>query len=142
MEELLPNIEADYKGLMPLNSYIRRHAPIINQWHLIVEVKKQSANMFEYHAVSYMNQNPINVIIQMMYYDTQKYLSVSLPRPISGEFDPSMKYKFSDESLKIWGKFTDASLNIMRGDSLGEVMIQQEPDSDAIDINESIEIRV
>lgn len=142
MEELLGNIDTHSKGLMPANSYKRRHSNTPNAWHLIVEVKKQSANIFEYNTVSYLNQRPIKALIQMVYYDTQKYLSVSLPRPIAGEYDPSMKYKFSEDSLKIWGKFVDASLNIMQSKNIGEVMVRQDPDTDAIDITDSMEISI
>ena len=142
VEELIGNIDTHSKGLMPANSYIRRHSKTPNAWHLIVEVKKQSANIFEYNTVSYLNQKPLKVLIQMLYYDKQKYLSISLPRSIGGEYDPSMKYKFSEESLKIWGKFVDASLNIMQGYNIGEVMTPQSPDDDAIDITNSIEISI
>lgn len=131
---LIPVATIDKSGLIPAGGYIRRD--LGNKWHCLFESTTQASNVVQVQSISYLNKMPVDIIIRFYVYNkNEKGFEYKINGPASGSFHTRMKYKYDGAKYKVWinAKYISCQFIYMAG--LTNILAENEPDSDAIDMN-------
>ena len=131
---LIPVATIDKSGLIPAGGYFRKD--LGNKWHCLFESSTTAANVVRIQSISYLNQMPVDITIRFYAYSkNEKGFEYKINGPTSGTFHTRMKYKHDGTKYKVWinSKYISCQFLYMAG--LSNVLVENEPDSDAIDMN-------
>lgn len=132
---LLPITTTLNKGLMPTCSYLRINS-VIPKWYLLAHIAGGIAVSIDACLTSYQNTLPLKATFNAIGYSNLANLKVYLTGNIQGSYNLKLKYKKDASSVKIWCFAGDISMMLSR--PLSNVLIEQEPDEDSIDITDNI----
>lgn len=79
---------------------------------------------------------PVDITIRFYTYsENEKGLEYKINGNTSGTFNTKMKYKHDGTKYKVWIKSKYISCQFLYMAGLSNVLVENEPDSDAIDMN-------
>lgn len=134
MGGLLPVATTNKSGLIPAGGFIR--LDLGNKWHCLFESSTMAANVVKAQCVSYLNKMPVDITIRFyVYNEYEKGFEYKINGPATNNnFATKMKYKYDGGKYKVWinSKYISCQFLYMAG--LSNVLVENEPDSDAIDM--------
>lgn len=134
MGELIGLATKDKSGLMPSGGYIRADLEDY-KWYCLFETENRAANVVKVQSMSYQNQIPVDVTIRFYVYDGSKKFEYKINgSTTSSDFETKMKYKYDGERYKVWIKSGYISAQFLYMTGLKNVLVLNEPDSDAVDM--------
>ena len=131
---LIPVATIYKSGFIPAGGYIRQD--LGNKWHCLFESSTTAANVVRIQSISYLNKMPVDITIRFYAYnENEKGFEYKINGTTSGTFNTKMKYKHDGTKYKVWinSKYISCQFLYMAG--LSNVLVENEPDSDAIDMN-------
>ena len=133
--ELLPVSTVNKSGLMPSAGFIRKDLED-NKWYCLFETSSESANVVKVQSISYVNQIPVDATIRYCIYRGIHSFRYKINGSTSDEYKTKMKYKlYGNERYKVWIKSGYVSLQFTNNKGFTNVLVLNEPDSDALDMN-------
>ena len=132
--ELIGLATKDKSGLIPSGGYIRADLEDY-KWYCLFETENRAANVVKVQSMSYQNQIPVDVTIRFYVYDGGKKFEYKINgSTTSSDFETKMKYKYDGGKYKVWIKSGYISAQFLNMDGLTNVLVLNDPDSDAIDM--------
>lgn len=124
-------------GLLPINGVICKKNAFMPSWYLLCEVRGQISVGLHVIANTYQNNLSTHVSFDIVAYDTiATLLSAKFHLRSNNQYEPSFKYKKNGATIKLWCRAGDILALFSRTPST--VLIEQEPDDDAIEITGDI----
>lgn len=134
MGELIGLATKDKSGLMPSGGYIRVNLEDY-KWYCLFETNIQAANVVKVQSMSFTNQMPIDVTIRFYVFNGDKNFEYKVNGSTTdNDYQTKMKYKYDGERYKVWIKSGYISAQFLYMTGLKNVLVLNEPDSDAVDM--------
>lgn len=122
--------------LLPINGVIYKKKADQPTWYLLCSVSGGSATGIYVMANKYLNQPPTHISFSLVGYSGTSTIKVKFNIRANNDYEASFKYKKEKETIKLWCNAGDILAIFSRTPSA--VLVEQEPDGDAIDINGDI----
>lgn len=131
--ELIPVATIDKSGLIPEGGYFRKY--LGNKWNCLFESSTEAANVVRIQSIAYLNKMPVDITIRFYTYNkNEKGFEYKINGSTSGTFNTIMKYKHDGTKYKVWINSKHISCQFLYMAGLSNVLVENEPDSDAIDM--------
>ena len=123
-------------GLLPINGVIYKINSYQPKWYLLCIVSGDNAVGIQVIANKYVNQPPTHISFSIVGYSGSSTLKAKFNLRIENQFQSAFKYKKNGSTIKLWCNAGDILAIFSRTPST--VLVEQEPDEDAVDITGDI----
>lgn len=136
--ERLPTVSTTEKGLSPQSTSIRLDYGPTRKWVLLAKISNGQRPLGLTGVIGSFSDKPcVFIRSSLMFFENAKNFTFYIDGLLVDDYTPKFKYKISDREICLWGYIGFVYLDYSR--AVSDVLIEQEPASDAVDITGNIE---